>query len=188
MNIDWNNVLNTALLPALGTMAVVVANWALPRLPGATGHLFGWIQAHTANIKNQTVKSLLSHVTDLAQQKVMALEQTEVAYLMQQVKGGQITKAALPVLLAGVKQRAIDSVKGDLNAQGLMSDAAAVFGGDQSNFTKWLGDVIESHVSMLPPSGMDSVKLPPASVAQAPAPVPVPEPAAIPPPVSAPKA
>ncbi len=164
---NWQTIGNTLLAPALLMVGGLIINYLLPMLPGATGHFFDWLKTRTAGMKNVGMRNLLDHAITLAGQKVLALEQTEVAYLQQQVASGAITKAQLPALLAGVKQKAMDSVKSDLTAQGLLQDVMALFGGSDGSFTKWLGDVVESHVAQLPPSGTDAPKVAPSTPAPA---------------------
>lgn len=173
MAIDWNHVLQEVLIPVVAGAGVLAVNYVLPKLPGATQHLFDWLKSKTAGIKNDTMRSMLDHVVTLAGQKVYALEQTEVAYIQQQYKDGKITKDQLPQLMAGIKQKAIDSVRGDLNAQGILKDVSGLFGGNPAAMTKWLGDVIESHVSQLPATGLGTPAVPPpVPASEMPTPVP----------------
>jgi hypothetical protein len=173
MAIDWSGIVKDTLVPAVATAGVLVVNYILPKLPGATAHLFDWMKSRTAGIKNSTMRNVLDHVITLAGQKVLALEQTEVAFIQQQLKDGKISKDQLPALMAGVKQKAIDSVKVDLTAQGLMKDVEGIFGGSPSSMTKWLGDVVESHVSQLPSTGLGTPAVAP-SIPPSEMPTPVP--------------
>lgn len=168
MQIDWQNVMNHAVVPAAVAAIGLVVNYLLPKLPGATGHLFDYLKSRTAGMKNLAMRNLLDHVITLAGQKVMALEQTEVAFIQEQLAAGKLTKDQLPAMMAGIKQKAIDAVRNDLSAQGLFPQITSLFSGSPDAFVKWLDAVIESQVGQLPASGVESPRVAPS--AQSPAP------------------
>lgn len=151
--VDWHNILGYiiqgAMALALTTVLPTVLIPLLPKIPALTQHLLDWVKHQAAGVQNAYAAGVLNRLISLAGQKVLALENTEVAYLREQLSSGTITTAQLPTLMAGVKQRAIDAVKADANSQGLWKIALSVFLGSDSALTNWLGDVVESHVAQL---------------------------------------
>jgi len=155
MHFDWQSFLSQFLVPLLIAAGAFVVNYLLPKLPGATSHFFDWIKSHTAGIKNAYAKGILDRLITLAGQKVLALENTEIEFLKQEVAAGRVTKEQLPALLKGVKDRAMELIKADANAQGIWKIALQIFLGDTSALSNWLGGVVESHVAQLPASGLN---------------------------------
>jgi hypothetical protein len=132
-------------------------NNGLQFIPGLTQHFFTWVQAKVGIVKNEHLKGVLQHVVAFAGQKVLMLENTEIAYLKQQAAAGNISKDQLPKLLQGVKDTAVDATVTDAKATGLWPLAIQFFGGSESSALKWLGDVVESHVSQIPSSGIQGL-------------------------------
>ena len=151
---DWHSILTQVFTPVLTALALVLVNYLLPKLPGATQHFFDWIKGHTASIKNDYTRGVLNSMIALAGQKVLALENTEIVYIKQQLAAGKITKDQLPTLLKGVKERAMAQIKADATATGVFKDATNVFMGNESALTTWLSDVVESQVAQLPSIGL----------------------------------
>lgn len=167
MHIDWSAILSQFLVPLLIAAGAFVINFLLPKLPGATAHLFDWLKSHTAGIKNAYAKGILDRLITLAGQKVLALENTEIEFLKQEVAAGRITKDQLPALLKGIKDKAMELIKADANAQGIWKIALQIFLGDTSALSNWLGGVVESHVAQLPSSGLSYTMAKPSEPAPA---------------------
>ncbi len=148
-------VLPKVLVAAL----LLLINYGLKYVPGVTQHLFGMGEHKVGTMKDIYVKGILYRFVTLAEQKVLMLENTEIQYIKTQAAAGMVTPAQLPTLLAGVKNKAIEAVKADASAQGLWATATSIFGGNEAALVKWLGDVIESNVAKLPPSGLQTTSL-----------------------------
>lgn len=164
---DWHSIFMMVIQGALALLLTTVVPTLLvpllPKIPALTQHLLTWAQSQAAGVKSAYAQGVLNRLIALAGQKVLALENTEVAYLQQQLSSGTITPSQLPALLAGVKQKAVDAVKADAAAQGLWSMALGVFLGDNAGLNNWLGDVIESHVAQLPSATSSSAKVAPST-------------------------
>jgi len=164
---DWHSVLGLIIQGALALLFTTVIPTLLvpllPKIPALTQHFLDWAQHQAGGVKNAAAAGVLNRFIALAGQKVLALENTEVSYLKEQLESGKITKDQLPTLMAGVKQRALDAVKADATAQGLWKDGLSVFLGSDNSLTNWLGDVIESHVAQLPTSNLAAPKVAPST-------------------------
>ena len=143
-------VIQGALALIFSTLIPIFVVKLLPKLPALTQHFVDWAQHQAGGVKNSYEQGVLQRAIALAGQKVLALENTEVAYVQSQLASGAITKDQLPALMAGIKQRAIDAVKADATAQGIWDILVKIFLGNSTSLTNWLGDVIESHVAQLP--------------------------------------
>jgi hypothetical protein len=160
--LDWHNIFNLVIKGSLSfifvTFIPTVVVPALPKLPGLTAQGFTWLNSKIAMVKNAWVQGVLLRASSLLQQKVVALEQTEVAALKDKLASGTVTVDQLPSLLETIKQTAIQQAQADFTAQGLVSDLNTVFGGDQSALMKWIINEIENHVFNLPSSGIAAMK------------------------------
>ena len=106
-------------------------------------------------IKHTNAKAVLDRLISLSGQKVLALEQTEIALIKSRFSKGTITKEQLPSILLGVKELAISTIKRDATAQGIWNDAVNICGSPES-VELWLKDLIESQVAQIPSSGLKS--------------------------------
>lgn len=148
------------IIPTLTTFATVA-------VPVISVKIFQLLTVQAQAGQNNYVQGVMQRLIALAGQKVLMLEQTEVAYLKQQLASGNITQAQLPGLLMGIKDHAVAAVLADAKAHGLWAQADKVFNGDGASLDKWLADVIESQVAQLPKAGLNAAIIPSASTAKA---------------------
>jgi hypothetical protein len=156
VTIDWNSVLSQIITPVLVMIGLGLVNFLLPKIPGATKKGFDWLAGQTSKVKNQYLAGVLQRAAILVRDHVLLLENTEIELLKEKAAKGEITKDALPALLAAVKQKAIDMAKEHATAQDLWKDLLTVFMGNENALMKWLGDQVETQVSTLPASGLQS--------------------------------
>jgi hypothetical protein len=148
----------------IGLFLFFFINNGLQYLPGLTSSLFQALQHGIGHIKNLYVQGVLKRITDLAQQKVLYIEQTEIEYLKSEAAAGHVSKDQLPDLLAGAKTTALKAVKNDAEMHGLWDAGVAVFQGNGPALMKFIDEAVESHVFSLPSSGLkDAMKNAPAT-------------------------
>lgn len=156
--LDLSGVLSTLLqLTALATSGYLIPT-LLPKMPALTQKAFEWLTQHAGHIKNQMLAGILTRLSTLIEQKVLAYENTEIEALKAAMTAGNITPVLLPRLLADMKARLIVEVKAEASAQTLWQDALYVFGGTESSLLSWVSSTVETHVAALPPSGLQTSK------------------------------
>lgn len=141
-----------ALLSALGMLLVQLTKVGVAMLKARVEHIS--IQGDID--RNTKSKQVLQRLIDLAQQKVLMLEQTVVEDLKDQVRSGKLPVADLPTAAMKVKDSAVQTVKRDADATGLWKEASEIFKGNEADLVTWLADVVESQVCQLPPSGLQT--------------------------------
>lgn len=155
-NLNWQQIL-TAIFDML-IVAVIIPN--LTKIIPATKHAFDWLQGQAGHVKNQYAAGILQRVSGLLAAKVMAYENTKVEELKALAAAGKISYAQLPSLLKQMKNDLIADAKADLTAQNLWAAALYVFAGSEDALAKWMNSTVETHVSALPPSGLQTSAAP----------------------------
>lgn len=155
-NVTAGSFLTTVLSALLTIFGAGAVRYLLPKLPAMTQQVFDWLHSQSAGVKNAYARGILDRLIDLVAQKVLMLENTAIEDLKQKAADGVLTQEELIEALKGVKQRAIDEVKGHASAQGIWDIAKTIFLGDETALTKWLGDTVESAVAKLPPSNLQT--------------------------------
>jgi hypothetical protein len=155
--IDWKT-LGPAVLSWLITVVVLYAIISnLKKIPDATGKLFDWLRQQAGHVKNQFAAGVLDRLCNMAEYAVLAAENIAIEDLKAQAASGKLSPEDLLVALKKVKDDVLAKVKEHATAQNLWQDAVILFNGKDDLLMKWLGDVVEAHVSKLPPSGLQSV-------------------------------
>lgn len=156
-SIDWKT-LGHAVLSWLITVVVLYAIIPnLKKIPDATGKLFDWIRLQASHVKNQFAAGVLKRLSDLAEYAVLAAENIAIEDLKVLAAKGSLSPDDLKAALLKVKDDVMKQVKDHATAQNLWDYAVQIFNGKEDLLTKWLGDIIEAHVSKLPPSGLQTV-------------------------------
>jgi hypothetical protein len=162
------NMFHAALPAVLVGLCGLLVNYVLPKLPGATQHLFDWVKGQLSHVKNAYAQGLLNRALVIVNQVVLAFENTEVEDIKARVAAGLITKDQLPMILRDLKANAVAAVKDHMNLQGILQDVQKiVFSGEETGLMKWVETAIEAAVSQLAPSGLQTPKAPGAATAVA---------------------
>lgn len=155
-NLNWQQIISAVVDMLI--VAVIVPN--LPKILPATKSAFDWLQSQAGHVKNQYAAGILQRVSGLLAAKVMAFENTKIEELKALAAAGKISYAQLPALLKQMKDDLIAEAKADLTAQNLWSAALYVFAGSEDALAKWMNSTVETHVSALPPSGLQTSAAP----------------------------
>lgn len=130
----------------------------MPKLLPVTGDAFNWVKGKAGQIQNAFAAGVLQRATDVVEAVVLNFENTRIESLKEIMSDGQITKEELLAELQKVKDDAMKQVKDLISGQGLWDGIMYVFGNTESEFQKWVDSTIETAVSKLPPSGLQTSK------------------------------
>lgn len=112
-----------------------------------------YLHSKIALVEDEKKRAILNQLVDLAEQKVLMVEQTVISDLKRSVAEGTVDKKDLPKMLAAAKSSAVEAVKRDAAAMGVWEDATKSMG-DANALLNFLSDTVESHVAKLPSSGV----------------------------------
>ena len=156
LSIDWKSYGTMALSWLLTVVMLYAIIPNLGKIPATTGKLFDWLRLQAGHVKNQFAAGVLTRLSDLVLQGVLAVENTAIEDLKAMAAKGALTTETLKEGLLKVKSDVIAQVKAHATAQELWADALIIFG-DESTLLKWLETELEAHVAQLPPSGLQTV-------------------------------
>lgn len=163
-SVDWKSLAGPALFTILSAIlcGMVIPN--LGKLPEVTKKFFSWLSTQEGHIKNVYVAGLLQRLSLAVRDTVLQLENTTIEDIKAKAADGVITKTEMLQLLAGVKDQCIKLVKEKVALEGLGSLLLTAVFGTEASMTQWIADHIETQVSTLKPSGLQTA-LPGGTVA-----------------------
>ena len=155
-SMNWKGMAGPIFFYLLSALVVYAIVPNLGKIPTVTGKFFDWLSDQAAHIKNQYMAGVLARASSVVRDNVILLENTEIEVIKDLAAGGHYkTKDDLKAALVAVKQKAIDMANANFTATNLMKDLLFVFN-DPNALTTWLGHQVETHVSTLPPSGLQT--------------------------------